>query len=229
MRILIAEDDAVTRLLIEQIVANAGHDVTAVDDGAQAWRAFESGDFELVLLDWRMPGMHGIEVCRRIRASNRSDSTFVVMVTGRDSAADLIGALDAGADDYVIKSVLVEALGPRLVIAEKRLLQAAERTQTRADLERALQMAAVGATSVALQHEINNPLGALLANAQLAEITSDSGELRGFIAIIHEQALRIVDVMRRLKSVSDPRLVEYIPGSVMLDLSEKGEKGHTSS
>ena len=223
MRILIAEDDAVTRLLLERIVAGAGHEVTAVHDGVQAWHAFESGDFELVLLDWLMPGLNGIDVCRNIRASTRSDSTFVVMVTGRDSASDLIGALDAGADDYVIKPVFADPLRARLVIAEKRILQGAERKQTRAALERALQAAAVGATSVALQHEINNPLAALLANAQMAEMTDNTGELREFIAIINEQARRIADVMRRLQKVGDPRIIEYIPGSVMLDLSRPDE------
>lgn len=219
MNVLVADDDALTRLLLEHVAADAGHAVTSVEDGARAWQAFETGEFALVMLDWLMPGLSGLEVCQRIRASGRSDSTFVLMVTGRDREADLIGALDGGVDDYVVKPVIPHQLRARLVIAEKRIQQAAERLRTREELKRRQRMAAIGEMSVALQHEINNPLGALIANAQLAETTESVAELREHLSIISEQAYRIADVLKRLRSLDEPRAVEYLPGSKMLDLS----------
>lgn len=223
MKILLAEDDGVTRLLLHRLVSSFGHEVTAAADGTEAWDAFTASEYDLVMLDWLMPGLTGLEVCARIRSAERGNETFVIMVTGRDTAEDLMGALDGGADDYFTKPVIADPLRARLVIAEKRIQQAAERRATREKLERALQLAAIGETSIALQHEINNPLGALLANAQLGEITDDPSEMRQLLKVIGDQARRIADVMRRLQKVNDPRFVEYIPGSRMLDLSSPDE------
>lgn len=222
MHILVAEDDPVTLRLLERIVAEAGHSVTAVPEGQAAWNAFQSGEFELVLLDWMMPGLSGVEVCRLIRASPRSDDTLIIMVTGRDSATDLLGALDEGADDYLTKPVVPDALRARLVIAERRLEQMAERRRTQQALERAQRLAVVGETSIALQHEINNPLSALIAYLQLAEMSKDPTEMREALVVVGEQAQRIAEVIRRLKRLSDARVVDYLPGSKkMLDLSER--------
>jgi len=103
MRILVAEDDATTRRLIEGLLRSAGHEVAVVSDGAQAWRALQEGCFEFVLLDWMMPEMEGVEVCRKIREDAALRTTYVILITAKDQPQDQVAGVDVGADDYLVK------------------------------------------------------------------------------------------------------------------------------
>ena len=85
MEVILADDTALTRRLLQATLEQRGHTITAVADGAEAWLAFERSAPPLVVLDWQMPGLDGVEVCRRIRASSASRDVFVLMVTSRDS------------------------------------------------------------------------------------------------------------------------------------------------
>lgn len=121
MRVLLADDSAVTRRLFEAVITACGHDVAVVEDGCAAWQAFERDPASLVVLDWLMPGLDGPEVCRRIRSSPASGATFVLLVTGRDSSDDLAFAIAAGADDVIAKPVTPETLRTRLAVIERRM------------------------------------------------------------------------------------------------------------
>jgi len=220
LRVLVAEDSRITRRLLEVALQERGHEVIQAGDGEAAWTEFERAQPQLVVLDWQMPLADGLEVCRRIRASELSRHTFVLMVTARDAAADLAAAMDAGADDYLMKPVDAAHFRARITIAERRIEQNAARWAAEEQLARARWLAGIGETSLALQHEINNPLTALLGTAELAA-TSDAAppELRAELATIREQGRRIAAVVKRLASLQDPRSVEYIRGARMLDLS----------
>ena len=88
MRVLFADDDPLMRLVLEQVLRAAGHEPIAAEDGLQAWTAFEREKPPLVILDWLMPGLDGLEVCRRIRAHPLGDVTFVLVVTARDLTSE---------------------------------------------------------------------------------------------------------------------------------------------
>jgi sigma-B regulation protein RsbU (phosphoserine phosphatase) len=104
MRILIAEDDRVSRRLLESHLLKWGHEVVVVEDGGQALSALQRDDApELAILDWMMPGMDGVEICRRIRAGGSSRPLHIILLTARISREDLVEGLEAGADDYVTK------------------------------------------------------------------------------------------------------------------------------
>ena len=104
MRILIAEDDRVSRRLLESHLLKWGHEVVVVEDGGQALAALQRDDApELAILDWMMPGMDGVEICRRIRAGGYSRPLHIILLTARISREDLVEGLEAGADDYVTK------------------------------------------------------------------------------------------------------------------------------
>lgn len=224
MKVLAADDDEAMRLLIEAVLVAAGHQPVLAADGAAAWVAFEREHPPLVLLDWHMPECSGIDLCERIRGSPAARDTFIIMVTARGETADLRRLLDAGADDYVSKPFPPEALMTRLVIAERRL--AADRARRAAEeaLARAQWLAGIGETALALQHEINNPLAALLGNvALLTAGLATAEEEPGLIKIVAEQATRIGAVVKRLSSLRDPRSVRYVGNSKMLDLSGEGE------
>ena len=104
MKILIAEDDAVSRCLLETTLKLWGYDVTAAPDGSRAWEALQTEAApQLVILDWMMPGLDGPEICRRVREAPQTRATYAILLTARDSREDLIRGLQSGADDYLSK------------------------------------------------------------------------------------------------------------------------------
>jgi len=222
MRVLFADDDVIARTLLAAVFADLAHDVTVAEDGAQAWEAFQREPFQLVVLDINMPGLTGLEVCRRIRAHEAGRDTFVLIVTARDGREDLARVLEAGADDYVTKPTSPENLRARLEIAERRIGQDDARRAAESELARSRWLAGIGETTIALEHEINNPLSALLGHAELLIMDAKlSDEQLEQLHIIQEQAARIAQVVRRLAKLKNPQSVEYLAGAMMLDLSSR--------
>ena len=119
MRILIAEDERITRATLERQLRNWGHEVVATEDGEQAWQAFDAGNFDIVITDWEMPRLSGVDLVRRIRASARVLYTYVIILTSRSDKADVVDGIEAGADDYVAKPFDREELRVRVVAGER--------------------------------------------------------------------------------------------------------------
>ncbi len=223
MRVLFADDDAIARTLLAAVLADLGHDAMAAEDGAQAWELFQAEPVPLVVLDINMPRMDGLAVCRCIRAHEAGRETFVLVVTARDGRDDLSAVLAAGADDYVTKPSSPENLRARLEIAGQRIVQNAARRAAEQELARSRWLAGIGETTIAIEHEINNPLSALLGNAELLMMEEGlTEEQRSEVRVILEQAGRIADVVRHLARLKNPQSVEYLAGSRMLDLSTRG-------
>lgn len=148
MRILIAEDERITRASLTRQLQSWGHTVAAAEDGEQAWEMFNAGEFDIVLTDWEMPRLSGLELVERLRsarssagssASNAADRfVYIIMLTGRSEKTDLVRGIEAGADDFVSKPFDREELrvrllaGDRIVQLERRLSEHNERM--RADL-----------------------------------------------------------------------------------------------
>jgi DNA-binding response OmpR family regulator len=144
------------------------------------------------------------------------------MVTARDGRDDLTAVLAAGADDYVTKPSSPENLRARLEIAGQRIVQNAASRAAEAELARSRWLAGIGETTIAIEHEINNPLSALLGHAELLLMDHGlSADQTDSLRIIQEQAARIADVVRRLARLKNPQSVEYLAGSRMLDLGPK--------
>lgn len=123
MKVLLAEDDAVTRLAVEAALIEWGFEVSSCADGQTAWDRLQVSDGpRLALLDWLMPEMAGPEICRQARAKPGLESAYLILLTARDSRADVIAGLAAGADDYVAKPFDREELRLR-VRAGQRILQ----------------------------------------------------------------------------------------------------------
>jgi DNA-binding response OmpR family regulator len=102
MRILVADDDEVTRHQLSGYLTHLGHEAVEARDGLEAWSALQTPDAPpLVILDWMMPAPDGVEICRRLRQSHKRPYQYVIMVTARDSMDDLVDGMDAGADDYL--------------------------------------------------------------------------------------------------------------------------------
>jgi two-component system chemotaxis response regulator CheY len=123
IKILLAEDDAVTRASLKRLLGNWGYDVTTAANGEEAWRLLqENGDLRLVLLDWMMPGKDGIEICRLIRQIQpASNYVYTIFLTARGNKEDALEGLQAGADDYITKPFHSQELRFRLKIGERIL------------------------------------------------------------------------------------------------------------
>jgi len=104
MRVLIAEDDPISRRLLEATLAKWGYEVIVTADGTQAWEALQRGEApRLAILDWMMPGMDGVEVCRRVRAAPSPTPPYLILLTAKVRGEDTVAGLESGADDYITK------------------------------------------------------------------------------------------------------------------------------
>jgi diguanylate cyclase (GGDEF)-like protein len=120
MRALIADDDPTTTAILQAAMTRWNIDVTVVHDGHAAWQQLQAvKPPPLAILDWMMPGLDGIELCRRMRATPRTTSIYTILLTGRSARQDLVAGLDAGADDYMVKPVDLEELRARVHVGRR--------------------------------------------------------------------------------------------------------------
>jgi DNA-binding response OmpR family regulator len=142
VKILVAEDDAVSRRILESTLGKLGWDVITAADGTAAWRILERLEGrnapELAVIDWMMPGIDGVEICRRLRATPGFEMMYVILLTMRTEKEDLAAGLAAGANDYMTKPFDAIELEARIRVGERMIrLQTALAAQIR-ELEEAL-------------------------------------------------------------------------------------------
>ena len=127
MKLLIAEDDFTTSTMLQAVVACWGYEAETVADGHAAWAALARSDApRLVLLDWTMPGLDGVEVCRRVRAQALADPPYLILLTARTQKGDIVAGLESGANDYIAKPYDPGELQARLAVGVRMIeLQAA--------------------------------------------------------------------------------------------------------
>jgi sigma-B regulation protein RsbU (phosphoserine phosphatase) len=139
MRILIAEDDDVSRMVLRSLLMKQGYEVVEASNGADAWSALLVDDPpKVAILDWLMPEMYGVEVCRQIRATPKLESMYVLLLTSRDSKDHIIEGLQAGANDYVTKPFDRDELLARLGVGVKVVQLQTALAQRVQELEQAL-------------------------------------------------------------------------------------------
>ena len=121
MRILIAEDDGVSRIVLTTKLKKMGHEVIATEDGVAAWEEFRAKHPQLVITDWMMPNVDGLELCRRIRSYEQEKYAYVIMLTALAGKKNYYEGMNAGADDFLTKPVDMEDLTARLRVAGRIL------------------------------------------------------------------------------------------------------------
>jgi DNA-binding response OmpR family regulator len=121
MRVLLVDDDPVSRRILTAVLTGLGHEAVPANDGADAWARFQAEDLDIVITDWMMPEVDGLELTRRIRARSKARYTYVLLLTALQGRARYLDGMDAGADDFVSKPVDREELQARLRVAERVL------------------------------------------------------------------------------------------------------------
>jgi phosphoserine phosphatase RsbU/P len=135
MRVLIADDDVISRRFLERYLTESGYEVVVTPDGRAAWHVLDSPDAPpLAILDWMMPALDGLEVCRKLRQREAATQTqtYVILLTAKNEKQDVVAGLDAGADDYLTKPFDAGELrariqvGVRLLTLQTKLAQQVE-------------------------------------------------------------------------------------------------------
>ncbi len=136
MKVLVADDDQITRKVVRALLNKWGYEAVEAEDGDQAWQILQQDDApRLILADWIMPGIDGPELCRRLRIKSDSSYHYIILLTSRDSKEDIVGGLNAGADDYITKPFMTQELEVRLRIGV-RILELQQSLQESLELQR---------------------------------------------------------------------------------------------
>ena len=135
MKLLIAEDDFTSRTMLVAIAGKWGYEPIAVEDGEAAWKVLQEEDPpQLLLLDWEMPSINGLELCRRIRQQDTQNHPYIILLTSRSDAADIVEGLHAGSNDYIVKPFDNIVLHARIEVGHRMLKLQAELNQIRENL-----------------------------------------------------------------------------------------------
>ncbi len=135
MKILLVEDHPDSRRSLQRLIERRGHEVVAVDSAEEAEAALTTQKFPFLILDWMLPGKSGVDLCRELRARACGDEMFILLVTARGDTEDLQQALEAGANDYLMKPLDLGLLNVRLSVAERQISDLCERNEARAELQ----------------------------------------------------------------------------------------------
>ena len=139
MRVLVADDDPVSRRMLETSLRGWGYEVEVTEDGKGAWNALQREQAApLAILNWMMPGVDGLEVCRRARAVPGPRPLYIILLTARERKKDIVTGLEAGANDYVTKPFDSEELRARVHVGERMIALQSELADRVEDLEDAL-------------------------------------------------------------------------------------------
>lgn len=224
MRVLIAEDSSTLRQMLAMQLSTWDFEVVEACDGEDAWRKYVDDPFSLVLTDWIMPNADGLELIRRIRAVETTHHVYIVLLTAKSEKADLVHAMEVGADDFLVKPCDDDELrvrlnqGMRILHLQESL---AQRNQSLIDAQAALvqteKLAGVGQLAAGMAHEINNP-AAIVANnlsvlqRDLAGLTETLACYRGAQKYLPEEIQQRLQDLERRHDLDD--VLEDIPSTI---------------
>ena len=214
MRVLIAEDDPITRRLLAVHLTKWGHEVIICSDGTEAWDVLTREDApKLAILDWMMPGMDGVTICRKIRHLEKQVYVYIILLTARTEKEDLIEGLEAGADDYIAKpfdahelKVRVRA-GSRIIRLQEDLMNALKASEYQASHDALTSLLNRKAIMEVLEKELaradrdKTPLALIMADLDHFKLVNDSyGHLAGDV-VLKETSQRLIDSVRPYDAV----------------------------
>jgi DNA-binding response OmpR family regulator len=213
--VLLVEDQERTARGLGELLELEGFRVTVATDGPTGITLASDSPIDAVVLDVMLPGMSGFDVCRRLRALDRTRRVPIVMLTGLSDTPSKVQGLDIGADDYLVKPVPARELAARL----RKLIAGRREHDSQVQLHR---VQAIGEIAAAVAHEVNNPLAAALGTLDLTLMRHDIGpDVRRNLEATRQELWRIATVLSQLSDVRD-RTMPYVGPDRMIVLGPGG-------
>ncbi len=219
MKILIVDDDKTSRMMLRAILEKWQFEVVEADNGYAAWNILSEEDYpRLLIIDWMMPGMTGLELCRKISCEHNRQQFYVLMLTARGERQDLIEGLNAGADDFSSKPWNNEELHARINVG-CRMLQLQEQAAQEQKLQGVLEMAG------AVCHELNQPLQVALGYADMLMVDiKDDDPRKDALEKISESIIKMGELTRKIMNVTDIKTISYLEGySKIIDIHKSSK------
>jgi len=210
MKILIAEDDAITLKMLERKLGSWGYEVVSVTDGNAAWEQTQQDDApNLLLLDWMMPGMDGINICRKLKQQPKEPPMYIILLTARDQEDDIVTGLDAGADDYITKPFGNNELRSRVNVGRRMI------ALQNALLEKE-KLQAVFETAGAVCHEMNQPLQVVSGITELLMLdVKNTDPHHQKLMTLMEQTERMGEITNKLMKITRYKTKKYLKGKIV--------------
>jgi diguanylate cyclase (GGDEF)-like protein len=239
MNVLIADDEPVSRRLLEILLNKWGYDVTVASDGDEAWYALQNGVRpRIAILDWMMPGMDGIQVCRKIRQQETRSPTFVLLLTAKQATEDANGKFESVADDYLAKPYAAQELKARLRAA-RRIIELEDQLQAARDaikietthdpltgLWNRSSILEILHRELLRSQRQNSPLSALMVGIDhLKQINHTHGHLAGD-AVVREVARRIRNSIRLYDAIGRYSGAQFLIVSPACDRTGATSQAH---
>ncbi|MBD3409793.1 MAG: response regulator [Ignavibacteriales bacterium] len=211
-RILVVEEDPDFLEVMERSLAKHGYDVRTAPNGVEALDVAEAFKPMVVVADWMMPQMDGVELCDALKKRDELKTVYFILLTARSSLRDRVTGLDHGADDFLVKPVEHQEL-------LARIRSGIRVHNLQRELRRAEHGKAVGELAATLGHQINNPLGALALTLQNLEEELKQraeGNYQEDFEVVNESIERIKEIVEKLKRLDDPEVIDYSSDRRML-------------
>lgn len=213
-RVLVADDDRLTRAIIKDNLSKAGYRVQEAADGKEAWNILKGEDPpRLMILDWLMPGIEGVEICRKLRNLSAPPYHYIILLSAKKHQANIIEGLEAGADDYIIKPfdpvelVMRVRAGERILSLQNALLQAQESLRYQAEHDPLTGLLNHGAILQALDRELKTSLGqkkpmaVIMCDVDRFKVINDTyGHSTGDL-VLKEVAKRLLKTVKNERTV----------------------------
>lgn len=211
-KILVVEDERDTRFILEKLLTKNNFEVLAVNNGKEALKALETYNPKVILADWTMPVMDGLELCNQVKSDERFKTLYFIILTARTSLRDRVTGLDVGADDFLMKPIENQELVARIrsgirIYNLQRELKTIEHSKAIVEL------------ACSIGHNINNPLSSLkIAVSDLKDIIAakNYNQTEEDFQIIQQSIERIQTFVQQLIHLENPQLINYSDNSKMI-------------
>lgn len=222
-RIMLVDDDYDVVEMNRSFLEGLGYLISYAYDGEECIEKLAKEKVDLLILDIRLPGIDGFEVCRQIRANPNTSRLGVIMLTAKKAVQDKVTGLEVGADDYLTKPFDM----PELLARVKAQLRLRELQEKLIEMEK---VATIGQMAITLSHEVSNPLTSIIWHTRLLQEELQNNQnvpessLVSLETII-EDAHRIEKALKRLRQISKPVVTDYTSDAKMIDLRQSLTNG----
>lgn len=240
VRILIAEDDPVSRRILDSFLKKWGYQVEVCEDGKAAWNILQQEDApHFAILDWMMPGMDGVEICRKVRERRQQPHTYIILLTAKGRKEDIVEGLETGADDYLTKPFDAQELkarvraGLRILELQDELLRAREALREQAThddltgLWNRRELLAMIQRELARTHREKSAMALIMTDLDHFKQVNDTYGHRAGDAVLREAARRMASLVRVYDMVGRYGGEEFLialPGCRAADARSQAER-----